>query len=141
MSSAAHLTARINRNGAINDSKVPRPLLTLEEFFEGNDDHGSIGCNLIDSIHPREFFEVFRRLRDRPDVADVLVEIRSWDDPADWPFTDTVWVITSLTPEVVQQQLGERLQPDEVTLGWPSCYPVESIDVPPAMHPIRVWWD
>jgi hypothetical protein len=36
MSSAAHLKVRVNRNGPINDLRVPRPLLTLEEVFEGN---------------------------------------------------------------------------------------------------------
>ncbi len=37
-----HLRERINRNGPIDDLSVPGPLLTLEEFFEGNEDYGSI---------------------------------------------------------------------------------------------------
>ncbi len=39
------LMKRINRNGNIKDRTTPRPLLTLEEFFIGNNDHASIGYN------------------------------------------------------------------------------------------------
>jgi hypothetical protein len=137
---AEHLRARVNRNGPINDVAVPRPLLTLEEFFDGNNDYGSIGCNLPDSVRPTEFFEVFRKLRDRADVGDVLVEIRSWDDLAAWPHSDTVWVITSLARQDIQQRLGKRMYADAVHLGWPN-YPIETVVVAPGMRPLGVWWD
>ena len=35
------MLARINRNGDINDTATPNPLVTLAEFFEGNNDPGS----------------------------------------------------------------------------------------------------
>ena len=47
MTKLDNLKTRINRNGDINDPAVPRPLVTLEEFFEGNDDYGSIGYNFF----------------------------------------------------------------------------------------------
>ena len=135
-----HLQDRINRNGLINVLSTPRPLLTLEEFFEGNDDYGSIGCNLPGNVYPGEFYEVFKRIRERPEVADVLVEIRSWDDPEDWPFSDAIWVITSLAKQDIQQYLGKRLHADAIQVRWPN-YPIESIGVPPGMRPLGVWWD
>jgi len=45
MEAHKRLLERINRNGDINYDIVPRPLVTLEEFFEGNKDYGSIGYN------------------------------------------------------------------------------------------------
>jgi hypothetical protein len=33
-------------------SSADPPLVTLEEFFEGNDDYGSIGCNLTPMLVP-----------------------------------------------------------------------------------------
>jgi hypothetical protein len=72
-----HLIMRINRKGQMSDLSVPRPLLTLEEFFDGNDQYGSIGCNLPDCPTPHEFYEVFKQIRVTPEVADVRVEIRS----------------------------------------------------------------
>ena len=141
MKAPEYLRERISRNGPINDRKVPRPLLTLEEFFEGNDEYGSIGCNLPDSVYPREFSEVFKRIRERPDVADVRVQVTSWDDSEEWPFSDTIWVVTSLTRQDIKQRLGKRLHGgDEVSVGWPD-YPIETVDVPPGMRPLSVWWD
>jgi hypothetical protein len=73
-------------------------------------------------------------------VADVRVQITSWDDPEEWPFSDRVWVITSLSRQDIQQRLGKRLHGDAVRAGWPD-YPIEKIDVPQGMRPLGVWWD
>jgi hypothetical protein len=134
------LRRRVELAGPIADMGVPRPLLTLEEFFEGNDEYGSIGCNLPDCPMPREFYEVFKEIRRGPCVADVRVEIRSWDDPGDWPFSDTIWVITSLGWHDIQQCLGRRLHADAIRVGWPD-YPIEAVEVPTGTQPIGVWWD
>ena len=50
------------------------PAVSLEQFFDGNDDPGSIMCNL----QPRSMGAVreqLARIRSRPDVASVLVHI------------------------------------------------------------------
>jgi len=47
MTPLERITERVNRHGDVNDASTPRPLLTLAEFFEGNDVVGSIGCNLL----------------------------------------------------------------------------------------------
>lgn len=119
---------------------MPRPLLTLGEFFEGNQDEGSIGCDLPDVPEPREFHEVFRRLRGRPDVVDVRVQVTSWDDPGSWPFSDTVWVVTSPAPYDIQHRLGKRLYADLAKVGWLDD-PMERIEIPDGMAPTWIWWD
>lgn len=82
MTSLERLIARINCNGDINDPTTPRPLVTLEEFFEGNEDYGSIGYNFSpDQPAPAEFYELLKRIRDRPDVADVRVEVSQHEVP------------------------------------------------------------
>lgn len=41
MDPKSRLVERISRNGDPHDEATPAPLVTLEEFFEGNDDGGS----------------------------------------------------------------------------------------------------
>lgn len=41
MTPLERVTRRVSANGDVNDLATPRPLLTLEEFFEGNDASGS----------------------------------------------------------------------------------------------------
>ena len=136
------LIARINRAGNINDPATPRPLVTLEEFFEGNSDYGSIGYNFApDQPAPAEFYELFKRIRRRPEVADVRIQVSQHEIPDEWPSSDTAWIITRASPEEVATWLGERFRPDEIIVGWPSAWPVESCGVPPGMQAIGVWWD
>ena len=39
---------------------TPPPVVSLEDFFVGNEDYGSIGCNLTEHPGPQFFFERLR---------------------------------------------------------------------------------
>jgi hypothetical protein len=118
-----------------------RPIVTLEEFFEGNDDLGSIGCNLIDHPGIDRFYAVLRAVRARPNVQDVLIGITEDMGDEEWPFSDSVYVLTSAPAPEVQQWVAD-LQPDEI--GAPGYFPP-----PPATAPVprpgfvvwTLWWD
>ena len=131
------LLARI---GDINNFEIPRPIVTLEEFFEGNDDRASIGCNLPEPYTPQEFFAFFKKLRDHPDVSDVLVEIELLDHPDVWPFTSTIWFVTSLSQVVLAKHFEERIRPDEWRT-YPPPYPVEPVRSKPGTQVIGAWYD
>src|SRR5204862_5889798 len=94
-------------------SRHPGPTVTLEEFVEGNDDSGSIGCNLVPTLSPANFYRILKEIRSRKDVQDVFVEIRDMEDTEGiWPFSDTVFVLTSADPEELKKWL-KTLSPDE----------------------------
>jgi hypothetical protein len=136
------LLERVNRDGDINDVSTPSPLVTLEEFFEGNNDYGSIGYNFFpDQPSPAEFFELFRTIRDKAEVADVRVEVKDLEDPEGWPSTDTVWVITGASVDEVKRWLGERFQADDIIVGFPEDYAIESYNLHDGMRALGVWWD
>ena len=134
------LLARI---GEINDFSRPRPLLMVEEFFEGNADPASIGYNLGGGgPGPRVFYDVLRRIRERADVADVLVEVKDLEEPDGWPSTDTVYVITGASAAEVRSWLPPHLAPDtcrdHAALGPPAT---EAYEVPPGHQVVALWWD
>src|SRR5262249_53005655 len=114
MGAIDRITERVSRNGDVDDPATPRPLLTLEEFFEGNAVPGSICCNLSPMPEPAEVYEHLKRIRSRPEVADVRVEITMFDDP-EWPFSDTVWVISSVRPDIIMSWFPDALAPDSCT--------------------------
>ena len=114
--------------------------MTLAEFFEGNDIDGSIGCNLDPPPTPTEFYELLSRIAARPDVADVRVQITMFDVP-EWPFSDTVWIITSDLPEEVAGWFEETVRPDDCSVGWQEGVAVERCEVPIGMKPVACWWD
>ncbi len=136
------LIERISRLGDVNDRDTPHPLVTLEEFFEGNDDFGSIGGNFYpEQPAPAEFYAFFRAIREKPNVADVRVQVTQHDTPEEWPFSDTIWIITSASPETVTAWFGQRFAADEIFPSLHTDRRYESISVPEGMNVIGVWWD
>ena len=131
---------RVKRQGDVNDPATPRPLLTLGEFFEGNDCVGSIGCNLDSIPTPADFLGVFKQIAARGDVADVRVQITAFDAP-EWPFSDVVWIIASAEPQEVANWFPQALRPDECWTGWPMNIEIEACPVPNGMQPVGCWWD
>jgi hypothetical protein len=140
MTPLERITERVNRHGDVNRSVTPRPLLTLEEFFEGNDRAGSICCNLSPMPAPADVYAILRRLRERADVADVRVQVTQFDDPQ-WPFSDTVWIITTATPQEVKSWFDKSIAPDRTWSGWRKDMIVEPLDMPAGMQPVACWWD
>ncbi len=57
----------------------------------------------------------------------------------EWPFSDTVFFITSAAPEDVQSWLGEEFAPDNI--GIDDFSRAEVISVPNGMVALAAWWD
>lgn len=140
MDARTRVTERAWRNGDPNEPSTPRPLLTLDEFFDGNTVAGSIGCNLDPTPTPAEFRELLESIRVRADVADVRVQITMFDDP-DWPFSDTVWIITSAPPEQVRSWFPQELAPDDLWADFPADQSFEECKVPAGHRAVACWWD
>lgn len=142
MDSLSKLMERVNAQGDINDPDTPRPLVTLEEFFEGNNDYGSIGYNFYpDQPAPAEFYGIFQSIASKPGVFDVRVQVNDQIEPEDWPSTDTIWIITSVGSDEIDTWLGERSYGDDYIIGFPDSFPIEDYEIPDGMQAIGVWWD
>ena len=139
MTPLERITERVNRRGHPDDPDTPRPLLTVEEFFEGNTEIGSIGCNLDGAPSPERFHELFLAIAKRPDVKDIRVQITAFDVP-EWPFSDTVYIMTTASPEEVASWFPPDLRPDENWSGFvEQAY--EPYAVPDDTLPVACWWD
>jgi hypothetical protein len=122
-------------------SDRPLPLVTLEEFFVGNDDFGSIGCNLTPMLGPQMFFERLNSIRSQPNVQDVFVEISEVaEDPTTWPFADRVYILTSGTPDEIKRWTAD-LQPDSIQEGLLYGKPFSVPELRPGFKCYGVWWD
>jgi hypothetical protein len=116
-------------------------VVSLEDFFTGNDDPGSIGCNLGDKQPSMlEFFETLQAIRSNAIVQDVLVRIYDYDDPEFWPYTDTVYILTSAQLEDVQSWVAS-LCCDEVHAEWMYGKPDAAPAPMKGMTPYSVWWN
>lgn len=138
--SLERVTQRANRNGDLDDPTTIRPLLTLEEFFDGNEADGCICYNLPDMPTVAEVFKILSAIRDKEVVADVRVEVTMFEGP-DWPLSDSVWIITSADPQTIQSWFTKDRAPDDILIGWSEDSTFEPVEVPQGMHPVLCWWD
>ena len=136
------LLEELQRQGDYESGVGPEPVVSLELFFEGNEDPASIGCNLSDHPGVQRFFTTLRELREQPDVQDVRVGISEVLGDDEWPFSDHVYVVTSASASEVQRRIGV-LQPEpDVRPGWwNDTPPAMPIPVPQGMHLLTLWWD
>lgn len=119
----------------------PEPqLVSIDRFFDGNDDEGSIGCNLV----PHPGIELFRKqllgLLKRPDVTAVhalITEVDPGDDA--WPFSDTVVVTGGIAPEALRTAIAD-LQPDEVGPADPDAIGT-TLSQSESSSALVAWWD
>ena len=121
------------------------PVVTAVRFFDGNDDDASIAANLWEHPGANAFRDLVARVGHEPGVAGVLVAIT---DPMDgdagsWPYTDTLYILTSETPAAVREWFA-AVSPDEVEPGWGTVSgepPAGAPPLAPGIRPVRVWWD
>jgi hypothetical protein len=139
MTPLERITERVSRLGHPDAPGTPRPLLTLDEFFLGNTHVGSIGCNIQPIPAPERLYVLFRAISGRPEVLDVCVQITMFDDP-EWPFSDTVYVMTSASPDEVASWFPPELRPDETWAGF-ADQTYEPYVVPAGVKPVACWWD
>ena len=119
----------------------PEPqVVPIDRFFDGNDDLGSIGCNLVPHPGIDRFRQVLTGLLARPDVQAVYARISELDPGEEcWPFADTVLVFGTVPADELRAAVRE-LQPNEVG-------PADGFGVLPALterhrSPVLVlWWD
>ena len=134
------ITERVNRLGDVEDSETPTPLLTIDEFFEGNDVVGSIGCNLYPEVGPQVIGEALVRIAERSDVYDVRVAVSAFDDP-DWPFADRVVIATAATPDEVMGWFPEDLGPSDTWVGPEEGFDTEPFELSSGSSMVVCWWD
>lgn len=124
-------------------STQPEPqLIGIDEFFDGNDDIGSIGCNLIEHPGVEAFRTKLGNVARRADVEAVYVQIAELDPGEDsWPFADMVLIVGTLPVADLEAELAE-LEPDEVGTSDEFSVPESLYGRNAKKLPVlAAWWD
>jgi hypothetical protein len=127
-------------------------LVSLDDFFDGNDVEWSIAPNLVvgdpNPVMRHPGLEVVRgrleEVRDRPDVAGVYVDLMiEWDvyPEGEWPYAQAIQVVTTADPQTVDSWL-EGLNADPSFAAAVDDEPwVNPPAVPDGYEVLTVWWD
>lgn len=135
------LAERLAPYGVLDQSQEISPALTIEEFFDNNNDEGSIGCNLAPHPGIDIFRSTFEALLEDAAVRDVRFPVVEWIEGLDWPFTDKVIIVTTLDLREVEDRV-KHLMPDEVgDLADAAQSEFEGLLIPEGYRAVLIWWD
>lgn len=116
--------------------------ISLDEFFDStNCSDDCIGVNLYPEQPSHEvFYQTFKGLIASGKADKIFIRISDIDEPEDWFFTDTVYIIGNLTIDELKDAI-KSLSPDEIYEDWSNGKPVNVETIGSGMKVYSVWWD
>lgn len=112
--------------------------VSIETFFEGNNDTGSIGVNLYPQPSLEDFYSVFKKIKSYDKTESIFVRIAEDDEDAEWFYTDTVYIVGNYSIDEIKVMVKE-IQPDEIYENWMYGKPV---NIPETKNNVfSIWWD
>jgi hypothetical protein len=118
--------------------KDGRALVSVAEFFDGNDDLGSIGCNLAEHPSLAHFKNTLESIKNRNDVDEIWLQIYDLEE-GEWPFSENVLIFGNVS-ELEIQQLSESLQPSEISKLNMEWVPSRATYLAGRKY-LNLWWD
>jgi len=115
-------------------------VLTFEEFFEGNECETSIGVNIAWKPSIAEFRDAFKKLLNDKLADKILVRIVDIEDPEEWIFSDTVYVIGDINIAQLEDRI-KKLSPDNINKGWIYGEPINAGEYDKSKNIYTVFWD
>jgi hypothetical protein len=120
--------------------------LTIDEFFDGNNDEASIAPNLSKKPKASEYYSILKKLSKNPKTINAFVEIKDVMiyqngklNDSEWFYTDIVYFIGDLTKKEIEEAT-KSLMPDEV--GYDTGNGISGLDEKYKNKKIvSVWWD
>jgi len=123
------------------------PVVTLDDYFIGNDDEFSIAPNQWEYGRPsiREIYSRLKEIEARPDVQGVFVGLhQDWeaalDNDAMWPAAENIHVYSSAPQEVADKWI-EGFESDGIGPGWPYGKHAAAPEPPDGCQVYTIYWD
>ena len=125
----AALDRLLDRIGDPHDASKPRPMVTLDEFFAGNDDAESLGKAASCRVAPAEFYTVLRTQLAVDGWHDIRVEILPETTASGWPRMNTVWVVSSFDRREIVSSLIPEFWDGFLPMDWLSFPRVDGVEL------------
>jgi len=128
----------LNRIGDLANPATLVPVVTLEEFFEGNTFSESIDATTNEKYDPQLLFSIFKQFREIEGIHDVFVEVKGTGNPDKWPTTNVIWVVAAADPRHYRSDWPAEIWDSNLPCDYETYprkheRPAEPIDIPAGM--------
>jgi hypothetical protein len=118
------------------------PFIAIDEFFDGNDDPASIGCNLDEHPGVDRFRSILAEVKKTPGVKEVLARISEVDPGEEsWPFTDTICVVGEIDLEDLRKRVEPLCPTDVERSGLFAASEIKHLAKEKNAKVTVLWWD
>ncbi|MFT3912112.1 MAG: hypothetical protein QM737_21985 [Ferruginibacter sp.] len=137
----------VTKYDLMNFPNLKEPVfLTIDEFFDGNNDEASIAPNLTKKPKVSEYYTILKNISKNPkivgafaEIKDVIIYQNGKLNDNEWFYTDVIYFIGDISKEEIQEAT-KSLFPDEVNYDTDSG--VEKLDDKfKSKKIVSVWWD
>ncbi|MCL5246608.1 hypothetical protein M4I21_12355 [Cellulophaga sp. 20_2_10] len=137
----------VEKYDLMNYESLEKPILmSVDDFFDGNNDISSIAPNLTEKPKLSEYYSVFKKILKNKNVEDVFVNIKDINiyengklRDSEWFFSDMIYIVGKISKSEVAE-LTEHLKPDEVEFDKGSI--IQNIKPKYSeLNVVYVWWD
>jgi hypothetical protein len=140
----AAIWKQMYEQGWTSEGCPPFPVVSLEDFFTGNHEEGSMAVNVAgmkgEPTHAM-FREVLSAIKLRPEVQDVLVALNPASDEEEfWPGSEAVYILACAKEEQVREWVA-AIKPDDVWEGYYGPPPLRAPTLQPGVRVWCIWWD
>lgn len=117
-------------------------VIGFDDFFNNtNYSNECIGVNIYpNQPKPEKFYEILKSLIASKKADCIFVRISDIDEPQNWFYSDTVYIIGSLSLDELKRSI-EPLYPDEIYIGFMYGRPVNIGVFDENQNTYSVWWD
>jgi hypothetical protein len=112
--------------------------VSMDDFFEENNDPASIGVNLYPhQPTPQDFYDVFKKIKASDKTENIFVRISDAEE-GQWFYSDAVYIVGNWTSDEIKEMVKD-LKPDEIYEGWMYGKPVNISQTNNKV--LSLWWD
>lgn len=114
--------------------------VSIEDFFEGNDDDRSIGVNIYpEPPSLQDFLDKLTEIKKSNKTESLLIRIADIDD-TEWFYSDTIYISGNYSLSEIKKMF-EQLKPDEIYEGIMYSKRSNIPQLNPDSKDYSVWWD
>ena len=137
----------VEKYDLMNYESLEKPILmSVDDFFDGNNDVSSIAPNLSEKPKIAEYYEVFKTLLKNDKVEGIYVNIKDINiykngklNDSEWFFSDMIYVIGTISKSEIYK-LTKHLKPDKVEFDKENI--IQNLKPKYSnLNVIYIWWD
>lgn len=134
------LLEKIEKQGGFKPPYSRDILVSIEDFFEGNNAAGSFAANACtENLDVHEFYEILKDIKLKENVFEVWIVICDIDE--EWPYSDTIYISTTANEDDIYKWFGDGFPSEVWQVDCKECALIQTSELKNGFRVFGAWWD